>query len=85
MSFDKKELYYSVLEIGDTSTFNFKVVVAKRSNTSEAFGAGKIITGITGQILEGPSISYQDGGKTLYYHKQDLSSGIFKIFKVSRP
>jgi hypothetical protein len=85
LSLDQKELFYTVLAVSGSSTFNFKMVVAKRNNTTEAFGPGSIINGITGQTVEGPSISYHDGGKTLFYHKLDTASGKFKIFKVTRP
>lgn len=85
MSSDKLELYYSVLELGDGNTFNFKMVVAKRANATDVFGNGSIISGITGQIYEGPSISNHDGGKTIYYHKQDPTTGKFKLYKITRP
>ncbi len=85
MSQDKKELYYTVLTVRGTNTYNFKVVVSKRANTSDSFGVGSVITGVTGELTEGPSISYVDGGKTLYYHKKDPVSGLFKIYKLTRP
>lgn len=84
LSINKLELFYSVLEVSDGNVFNFKMVVAQRANTTEAFSKGSILSGITGQIYEGPSISNHDGGKTLYYHKQDSTTGKFKLYKVTR-
>lgn len=78
ISSDQKELYYSVMSVGADSTFDFKLVVAKRAIASEPFGKGSIITAVSG-TLEGPSISYHDGGKTLYFHKLDTTSGKFKL------
>lgn len=86
LSDDLKELYYTVAPSGGTpQASDLRVAVAQRSSTSDAFGAGKIIKGISGNLTEGPSISSNDGGKTLYFHKQDQASGKFKIYKVTRP
>lgn len=85
MSQDKKELYYTVLTVTGTNTYNFKIVVSKRANSSDPFEVGSVISGVTGELTEGPSISYADGGKTLYYHKKDPVSGLFKIYKLTRP
>lgn len=84
MSIDKLELYYTVTEFDKNNDPVFKLVVAKRANVAEAFGKGSIISAVTGEFFEGPSISNHDGGKTLYYHKLDAASGKFKIFKVTR-
>jgi hypothetical protein len=86
LSDDLLELYYTVFPRTTNFTANeFKLVVAKRNNTSEAFGAGQIITAVTGELVEGPVITRNDGGKTLFYHRKDTVSGDFKIYKVTRP
>lgn len=80
------ELYYTVFPSGSSfAGSDFKMVVAKRNSTSEAFGTGQIIQGITGEFVEGASISYDESSKTLFYHKKDPISGNFKIYKVTRP
>lgn len=84
MSRDQKELYYSVMSVGADGTFDFKLVVAKRAMASDPFGKGSIITAVSG-TLEGPSISYHDDGKTLYFHKLDTASGKFKLYQLTRP
>lgn len=86
LSSDLLELYYTVIPTNIVpGPLDLKVVVSKRGSTSEPFGTGAIISGITGELTEGPAITYDDGGKTLFYHKKDPASGRFKIFKVSRP
>lgn len=85
MSLDNKELYYTVLQYSGSGTAEFRIVVSKRNTVNEAFGTPAVIQAITGYATEGPSISYVDGGKTLYYHKQDSVSGKFVIYKVTRP
>lgn len=85
LSTDQKELFYTVLSVNPDNTFDFRIVVAKRSNTAVPFGKGSIIKSIMGQTTEGPSISYHDGGKTLYYHRLDSLTNRLKIYKVTRP
>lgn len=86
LSSDLKELYFTVLEPKDSSnsSFNFSIVVSKRNSSTEAFSTPQVISAISG-VVEGPSISDNDSGKTLFYHKFDTQSGRFKIYKVSRP
>lgn len=86
LSSDMKELYYTVFPAGDTvSNSDLKIVVSKRNSTSESFGKGQIISGINGTATEGPAITQNDSGKTLFYHKLDPATGRFKIYKVTRP
>lgn len=86
LSDDLLELYYTVFPKTSSFTGNdFKLVVAKRNNSTEAFGAGQIIQAVTGELVEGPTITRNDGGKTLFYHRKDSVSGNFKIYKVTRP
>lgn len=83
---DMLELYYTVFPTGSTfAPTDFKIVVSKRASTAEPFGTGQIISAISGELAEGPSISLDDGGKSLFYHRKDPVSGNFKIYKVSRP
>lgn len=85
LSDDKLELFYTALQANSSGSFDFKILVAERSSTALPFESGKIISGITGQAVEGPTITLHDGGKTLYYHKLDTVSSRFKIFSVTRP
>lgn len=85
LSDDKLELFYTALQANTSGSFDFKILVAERSSTALPFESGKIISGITGQAVEGPSITLHDSGKTLYYHKFDTVSSRFKIYSVSRP
>ncbi len=85
MSSDKKELFYSLFPTEAPTGADFRVLIAKRSSTSEPFAAGQVISGITTNFAEGPSLSIDDGGKTLYYHRYDPTSSSFKIYKITRP
>ncbi len=86
LSNDLLELYYTVFPSGSSfASTDFKLVVSKRASTSLPFGTGQIISGVSGELLEGPSITFNDSGKTLFYHKKDPVSGNFKIYKVTRP
>ncbi|MBK9295119.1 MAG: hypothetical protein IPM57_11900 [Oligoflexia bacterium] len=87
LSSDLKELYYTMLAEKSPGDFDFRVVVSKRSQIAEPFGVGAIIEAIPAlTTAEGPTLSYNDGGKTLYYHRKDPNDGgRFKIYKVSRP
>jgi hypothetical protein len=86
LSNDMKELYFTVFPANvDPTASDFRIVVAKRNSISDPFGTGAIIKGITGDLTEGPSITYNDSGKTLFYHKKDPSTGQYKIYKVTRP
>lgn len=85
LSENKLELFYTVLPTSpNVKPDDFRIVVAKRKSTNESFGRGQIITAIKGDIIEGPSVSLDDGGSSLYYHKLDPKEKRFKIFKVSR-
>lgn len=82
MSADKKELYYTLIPKTTATMSDFRIVVAKRNSTSDAFSKGAVIKGISINQTEGPAISYD--GKSLYFHKYDGVSGRFKLYKVSR-
>lgn len=84
LSNDKLELYYTVLPVGTPETTkDFRIVVAKRPSETAPFEAPAVIAAITGESLEGPSLSVD--GKRLYYHRLDKPSGRFKIYRVKRP
>lgn len=86
LSNDLKELYYTVLAKKANGEFDFRVVVSKRANTTDSFSVGSVISAIPGGVVaEAPSITFDDGGKTLYFHKKDLAADKFKIYKVTRP
>ncbi len=86
MSRDKLEIYFTVMPSGSIpSGDKFKIAVAKRATTSAPFSNPAIITAINGSYVEGPSLSYDDFSKTLFYHRLDSASGKFKIYKVTRP
>ncbi len=87
LSDDLKEIYFTILEpkANSTSSFNFAIAVAKRANSTAAFSAPQKIAAISGEATEGPAITFDDGGKTLFYHKFDSTSSRFKIYKVTRP
>ena len=84
-STDLKELYFSFFPKNSTDLNAFRVAVSKRASTTENFGQPEIISGISGQLTEAPSVTYNDSGKTLFYHKFDQASGRFKIYKVTPP
>lgn len=86
LSNDMLELYYTVFPSGTTfAATDFKIAVAKRASTGVPFGTGQIISTISGELVEGPTISMDDGGKSLFYHRKDSVSGNFKIYKIMRP
>lgn len=82
---DLKELYFSFFPKGSSDLDAFRVAVSKRNTVNEPFGPPEIISGISGRLTEAPSVTFDDGGKTLFYHRFDQSAGRFKIYKVSRP
>lgn len=85
LSRDKLEVFFTVFPTGSTFTGNdFRIVVAKRTSTTEAFTNPQIIQSITGLLVEGPTPTYDDLSKTLFYHLFDAVSGKFKIYKVTR-
>lgn len=57
-----------------------KILVAKRTSTSAAFGAPLPIDGIAGLLAEGPALSAD--GHSLYFHKKVGSA--FGIYRVTR-
>lgn len=85
LSENNLELYYTILPATPSvTTRDFHIVVAKRKTAQDPFGPGEIIDAISGDITEGPSLSLNDGGKTLYFHKLDLNEKRFKLYKVTR-
>lgn len=85
LSSDKREVFYTLFPSGAPTGTDFRVMIAKRNSTSEVFAAGQMVSGITNNFPEGPSLTIDDGGKTLYYHRFDSVSSTFKIYKVTRP
>lgn len=82
LSDDKKELFFTVIPFNSIAGSDFRILVAKRNTTSDAFGKPQVISGITGSYIEGPALT-QDGRK-LFFHKFDSAAGRFKIYQVSR-
>jgi hypothetical protein len=85
LSSDKKEVFYTLFPSGAPAAADFRILIAKRNSTTEAFAAGEVISAVTKNLVEGPSLTIDDGGKTLYYHRFDSVSSSFKIYKVTRP
>lgn len=84
MSADKLELFYTQFPSTNVTADEFGVLVARRSSTSEPFGRGKVLSGLKGSFAEGPSLSFDDGGKTLFFHRFDSAQGKFQIYKRTR-
>lgn len=86
LSSDLKELYFTILGQDDSGNFDFRTVVSKRNSISDPFGTPAVILAIpNGYVAEAPSITFDDGGKTLYFHRKDPHAGDrFKIYKISR-
>lgn len=85
MSPDKLELFYTQFPSQNVVGEEFGVLVSKRATTSEPFGRGKVLSGLKGSYVEGPSVSGNDGGKTLFFHRFDSAQGKFRIYKRTRP
>lgn len=85
LSSDKKEVFYTLFPTGAPTGTDFRILIAKRNSTTEPFAPGEVISAVTKNFVEGPSLTIDDGGKTLYYHRFDSVSSSFKIFKVTRP
>lgn len=85
LSRDKLEVFFTVLPKNTTDPNNFRIAVAKRSQLTDVFSNPEFIQGISGEAIEGPSPTFDDNSKTLFYHRFDTASGRFKIYKVSRP
>lgn len=85
LSSDKKEVFYTLFPSGAPTAADFRILMAKRNTTNEPFAAGEVISAVTKNLVEGPSLTIDDGGKTLYYHRFDSGSSTFKIYKVTRP
>lgn len=81
LSADKLELYYSAFGMNGATPV-FHTLVAKRNSVNDAFGAGQIISAITGDLTEAPSIS--QNGKVLYYHRAK-ANGSVGLYRVTRP
>lgn len=85
LSENKLELFYTVLPTSpNVKPDDFRIVVAKRKSAFDSFGRGQIISAIKGDVIEGPSVSLNDAGNSLYYHKLDTTQKRFKIYKVFR-
>jgi Tol biopolymer transport system component len=71
------ELFFTRLQL---CPIKAEILMARRSSTSDPFGAPERISAISG-FVEAPSLTFD--GKTLYYHMKD--NGVYTIYKVSRP
>lgn len=76
LSKDGLELFFNRSNL----PLDFKIMMATRATTNEAFGIPQVVEAIIGEATEGPSLS--SDGRELYYH-QKINS-VFKIFKVVR-
>jgi hypothetical protein len=76
---DELELFFTRADMSKIIP-EMSVMIAKRSNVSEAFGEPQVISVIEGENTEAPSIT--SDGKNLYFHKK--MDGVFSIFMVSR-
>ncbi|MGA2143137.1 MAG: hypothetical protein ABSG94_12055, partial [Brevinematales bacterium] len=79
ISADGLELFFTQY---NTQTGVFGIYRAARSNISDVFGAPQLVSAITG-IVEGPALS--PDGKSLYYHMKNPNTGIYEIYRVTRP
>lgn len=84
LSRDLLELYYTVAPVGTLREDQFRIAVSKRASPDLPFQRGEIITAVAGKMTEGPSITHNDGGKYLLFHKKDPASGKFRVFRVRR-
>ena len=76
-SADELEIFFTRLN----GKLEASIFMATRKTTAKPFGAVKKIKAITG-FVEAPSIS--PDGKSLYYHQRN-PSGVFSIYRVTRP
>lgn len=85
LSIDQMELYFTFFKKGITPSGNdFVVAVSKRQSLDQMFGQPQLIAAIKGSITEAPSLTVNDGQKTLIFHKIDPVSNKFRIYKVTR-
>ncbi len=80
ISSDRLTLYFTRATGSVDTGFDFGVYVATRSSVSDAWNSVRRIDAISGDITEGPSISFD--GKRLYYHQK--KSDVFRIYVVER-
>jgi hypothetical protein len=76
-SADELEIFFTRLN----AKLEASIFMATRKTTAKPFGAVKKIKAITG-FVEAPTIS--PDGKSLYYHQRN-QSGVFSIYRVTRP
>ncbi len=79
ISADGLELFFTRL---DTPTSEPRIYRAVRASATGAFGAPQRVGAITG-FVEGPALS--PDGKSLYYHRRNPGTGLFEIYRVTRP
>jgi hypothetical protein len=79
ISADGLELFFTRLDLNSMGTGIYR---AARTSTSAPFGTPQLVSAIAG-FVEGPALSPDE--KSLYYHKQNTSSGKFELYRVTRP
>ena len=79
ISADELELFFTRLDLNTLQTGIYR---ATRTDTSSPFGMPQLVSAITG-FVEGPALSPDE--KSLYYHRLNSTSGIFELYRVTRP
>jgi len=79
ISIDGLELFFTRLNLSNNGTGIYRSV---RTSTSVPFGTPQLVSAITG-FVEGPALSPDE--KSLYYHRLNSTSGIFELYRVTRP
>ena len=79
ISADGLELFFTRLDLNSMGTGIYR---ATRADAGSPFGTPQLVSAITG-FVEGPALSPDE--KSLYYHRLNSSSGIFELYRVTRP
>ena len=79
ISADGRELFFTRLDLSSMTTGIYR---AARANTGSPFDAPQLVSAIAG-FVEGPALSPDE--KSLYYHRQNTDTGVFELYRVTRP
>ncbi len=73
------ELFFTRLDLGTSESSIYR---AARSSTTLPFGVPQKVSAIEG-FVEGPALSPDE--RSLYYHRMNTGTGLFEIYRVTRP
>jgi hypothetical protein len=79
ISQDERELFFTRL---DPATLETAIYRATRPDNQSPFGTPERVSAISG-FVEGPTLSPDE--RSLYYHRRDPVTGVFQLFRVTRP